>query len=198
MVIPSLLQRSLSLVTFMLMMRFPLLTALMHRLVSCLSICHMPQANCYLKKRSNCRSTLDQAEKPLAAIVGGSKISTKLALLENLIQRVDVLIVGGAMAHTFLVAKGIDVGKSLYESKLVATAKQILEAAENSSCKLMLPVDGVVSELFEPHAPSTIADINAIPSEGMIIDIGPETLMQYSAALKECKTALWNGPVGCV
>lgn len=136
------------------------------------------------------------AKKPLAAIVGGAKISTKLALLENLIQRVDVLIIGGAMAHTFLAAQGVNIGKSLYESKLVGTAKTILDAAEKSNCTLILPTDGIVSELFEPHAPSQVVGIDAIPDDAMMIDIGPETLFSYCTALKDCRSVVWNGPVG--
>lgn len=158
----------------------------------------MPHAAGFLlqEEATQLSSHFNKAQKPLTAIVGGAKISTKLALLKNLIQQVDKLIIGGAMAHTFMVAQGINIGKSLYESKLVDTAKDILEAAKNSSCELILPVDGIVSELFEPNAPCQVAPASAIPEESMMIDIGPETLMLYMKALSDSKTVVWNGPVG--
>lgn len=136
------------------------------------------------------------AEKPIGAVVGGSKVSSKLALLENLMSKVDVLIIGGAMANTFLAARGVDIGKSLHEPKLVATAKKILKQAEASSCRILLPVDAIVSETLQANAASAVVDVADIPPQSMIIDIGTETLLAYSEAIKHCKTMLWNGPVG--
>lgn len=137
-----------------------------------------------------------QAEKPIAAIVGGAKVSSKLELLEYLAKKVDFLIIGGAMANTFLSARGIHIGKSLYESKRVATAKKILKDAEILGCKILLPVDACVSDVLMPNAKGAIVDVSQVPKESMIIDIGPETLSTYGEALKQCKTAIWNGPVG--
>lgn len=137
-----------------------------------------------------------QAQKPMTAIVGGAKVSTKLALLENLMHQVDVLIIGGAMANTFLVARGISIGKSLFESRLVPTAKKILKEAEARNCRIILPVDVSVSEILAPHAKGLVTNIEDVPEESMIIDIGTDTLIAYNEILRNCKTVIWNGPVG--
>lgn len=134
--------------------------------------------------------------KPVAAIVGGAKVSSKLALLENLITRVDTLIIGGAMANTFLLAQGKHVGVSLIEKNLVETASRIMMHAATQKCTVILPVDAIVAETLKPHAPSTVCGINAIPKQGMILDIGPKTTSLIADQLAACRVAVWNGPMG--
>jgi len=136
------------------------------------------------------------AKKPIAAIIGGSKVSTKLELLENLTRTMDVLIVGGAMANTFLYAKGYKVGKSLCEKTLKTTALNILRQADKHGCNILLPMDVVVASTLEPQAPCTIADVDAIPENGLAVDVGPATLDCFTEHLERCKTIVWNGPVG--
>lgn len=144
--------------------------------------------------------TLDRlfsnAEKPMAAIVGGAKVSSKLALLEHLASKVDTLIIGGAMANTFLYAQGVQIGASLYEPKLTKKARQILDSAGSRHCNIILPIDAVVSETIEPGATCEIVGIHEIPKGSMIIDIGPESVFAYAEQLKQCKTVVWNGPLG--
>jgi len=141
-------------------------------------------------------SILSDAKKPIGAIVGGSKVSTKLALLENLLTTMDVLIIGGAMANTFLLAQGHDVGKSICEPSMKATAKRILKDAEKKKCRIVLPTDLVVVQQFKAHASCRVVDINAIPENYTAVDVGPYSLQVYREALQTCKTAVWNGPVG--
>jgi phosphoglycerate kinase len=133
---------------------------------------------------------------PLAALVGGAKISSKLALLDTLVDRVDLLLIGGAMAHTFLVAQGLEVGKSLYEPDLVKTASRILAHAKTNGCKLLLPVDAVVANEFSPRAASRIVPVTALPKNGMMLDVGPRTVALFADALVGCRTMVWNGPLG--
>lgn len=135
-------------------------------------------------------------ERPLAAVVGGSKVSTKLALLENLLEKVDVLIIGGAMANTFLCAEGHAVGKSLCETDMLETARRILAKAKAGGCEIMLPVDVVAASAFAPHATNVIVPVNAIPAQATVLDIGPETLVALAQKLATCRTLLWNGPIG--
>src|SRR5690242_7233604 len=139
---------------------------------------------------------LERPERTLAAIVGGAKISTKLDLLGNLLERVDTLIIGGAMANTFLLAKGKKVGKSLVESDLVVTARDIMSKAEAARRELVLPVDVVVAEKFEAHAPSHVAATEDVGSGNMILDIGPRSIEQVVSVLGRSKTLVWNGPFG--
>jgi phosphoglycerate kinase len=141
-------------------------------------------------------SVLANPSRPLTAIVGGSKVSTKLELLGNLVAKVDHLIIGGAMATTFLFAQGNDVGASLCEREMADTARDILKAAAKTNCQIHLPVDAVVANQFKPHAPSVVCAINAIPSTGMILDIGPRSLMNIANVIDASKTLVWNGPVG--
>lgn len=142
-------------------------------------------------------STLFAAPKrPLAAIVGGAKVSTKLTLLENLMEKVDVLMVGGAMANTFLHAQGFDVGTSKYEADLLDTARLILKNAAARGCDILLPLDAVVARAFAPHAPCGVTSVNKIPADAMALDIGPATVMHWAARLSACQTLVWNGPVG--
>lgn len=135
-------------------------------------------------------------ERPLAAVVGGSKVSTKLALLDNLTSKVDVLMIGGAMANTFLYAQGHSIGASLCEKDLKDTAKGILAHAKDNGCTILLPSDVVVAEKLDKAQACEVVRIDAIPAKSMVLDIGPETLAAYSAKLAECKTMIWNGPVG--
>jgi phosphoglycerate kinase len=139
---------------------------------------------------------LENPQRPVAAIVGGAKISTKLDLLGNLLQKVDVLIIGGAMANTFLLAQGRNVGKSLVERDLVPTAQNILADAKANNREIVLPVDAVVARKFEAHAPSRVADISAVADDEMILDIGPRSIEQVTSVLARSKTLVWNGPFG--
>jgi phosphoglycerate kinase len=139
---------------------------------------------------------LDDPTHPVIAIVGGSKVSTKLDLLENLVAKVDALVIGGGMANTFLHAQGVNVGKSLCEKDLADTARRILAKAESTSCAIILPVDATVAFHFEANAPSHAYGLDAIPAEGMILDIGPQSVERVRAAIDDAKTLVWNGPVG--
>ena len=139
---------------------------------------------------------LNNPARPLAAIIGGSKVSTKLALLENLLEKVDVLIVGGGIANTFLAAAGYMVGKSLYEEDLVPEAKRIMEQAKNLNRELPLPVDVVTAEELAPGQAATTRAVGDVPADQMILDIGRDTVMQYKKLLSKVATVVWNGPVG--
>jgi phosphoglycerate kinase len=139
---------------------------------------------------------LDKPAQPLAAIVGGAKISTKLDLLGHLLQKVDTLIIGGAMANTFLLAQGRKVGKSLVEQDLVATAQKIMAEAAAQKREIVLPVDVVVAEKFEAHAPSCVVDAGNVGPKDMILDIGPRSIEYVVSVLARSKTLVWNGPFG--
>ena len=139
---------------------------------------------------------LDAPTKPVIAIIGGAKVSTKIDLLENLVSKVDALVIGGGMANTFLHAQGINVGKSLAEKDLAPTALRILEKAEAANCAIILPVDAVVAYHFEANAPSHAYGLDAIPADGMILDVGPQSIERIHAAIDDAATLVWNGPVG--
>jgi len=139
---------------------------------------------------------LDKPARPLTAIVGGAKISTKLDLLGHLLQKVDVLIIGGAMANTFLLAQGKKVGKSLVEADLLPTAQKIMNEAKAAKREIVLPVDAVVAEKFEAHAPSRAVDIDRVGEKDIILDIGPRSIEQAISVLARSKTLVWNGPFG--
>lgn len=139
---------------------------------------------------------LHKPAHPLVAVIGGSKVSTKLTVLEALIQKVDQLIVGGGIANTFLAAAGFPVGKSLYEPDLVATAKQLREIAKQRGSEIPLPIDVVVAKEFSATAQATIKNVTDVAADDMILDIGPKTAEHYADILKTAKTILWNGPVG--
>ncbi len=139
---------------------------------------------------------LDKPERPLTAIVGGAKISTKLDLLGNLLERVDVLIIGGAMANTFLLALNKRMGKSLVERDLVDTAQKIMDQGKAAKRQILLPVDAVVSEKFEAHAASRVVDIDKVGDKDMMLDIGPRSVEQVVSVLARSKTLVWNGPFG--
>jgi phosphoglycerate kinase len=132
----------------------------------------------------------------VAAIVGGAKISTKLDLLGNLLKKVDVLIIGGAMANTFLLAQGRNVGKSLVERDLMPTAQEILAKANAANREIVLPVDATVARKFEAHAPSRVVDVAEVADDEMILDIGPRSVEQVASVLARSKTLVWNGPFG--
>jgi phosphoglycerate kinase len=139
---------------------------------------------------------LDKPARPLAAIVGGAKISTKLDLLGNLLEKVDVLIIGGAMANTFLLALGKKIGKSLAEADLVPTTLKIMDQAKAEKREIVLPVDCVVAEKFEAHAPSRVVDTDHVGPKDMILDIGPRSIEYACSVLARTKTLVWNGPFG--
>lgn len=139
---------------------------------------------------------LDNPARPLLAIVAGSKVSTKLELLTNLVDKVDQLIVGGGIANTFIAAAGHDVGKSLYEPDLVQTAKKIAADAQARGARIPLPVDVVVAPAFAADAPATVKPVDQVGAGDMILDIGPQTAAQYAELIKAAGTVVWNGPVG--
>ncbi|MBC7577658.1 MAG: phosphoglycerate kinase [Tardiphaga sp.] len=139
---------------------------------------------------------LDAPTRPVIAIVGGAKVSSKIDLLENLVTKVDALVIGGGMANTFLHAQGIGVGKSLCEKDLAATALRIIAKAETAGCAIILPVDAVVAFHFAAHSPSQVCGLDAIPADGMILDVGPQSVERINAAIDDAATLVWNGPVG--
>ena len=135
-------------------------------------------------------------DRPVMAMVGGAKVSTKLDLLGNLVSRVDVLVIGGAMANTFLAAQGIGVGKSLQEAEMHATALEILDKARAAGCEVMLPVDAVVAAEFRANPPTQTVAVGAVPADTMILDVGPKSVAALVAKLASVKTLVWNGPLG--
>src|SRR5476649_652078 len=139
---------------------------------------------------------LDKPARPLTAIVGGAKISTKLDLLGNLLERVDVLIIGGAIANTFLLALNKPVGRSLVERDLVDTEQKIMDQAKTAKREIVLPIDCVVAEKFEANAPSRVVDVDHVGSADMILDIGPRSIEHAVSVLARSKTLVWNGPFG--
>ena len=141
-------------------------------------------------------AALSQPERPLAAVVGGAKVSTKLDLLGNLVAKVDHLIIGGGMANTFLVAQGVEVGKSLAERDMAETARAILAKADETGCKIHLPEDVVVAREFVAGAASQTVAATACPADAMILDAGPATVTAIAALFAECRTLIWNGPLG--
>ena len=141
-------------------------------------------------------AALGNPVRPVAAIVGGAKVSTKLDLLGNLVAKVDKLVIGGGMANTFLYAKGVDVGNSLCEKEMADTAREIMKKAEAAKCEIILPVDVVVAKEFAENAENKTVDVNAVPADMMILDIGPKSVAEINKKLAECKTVIWNGPVG--
>ena len=139
---------------------------------------------------------LGKPARPVVTIVGGAKVSTKIDLLMNLVKRVDALVIGGGMANTFLAARGTDVGKSLCEHDLAATAKQIMIEAASTGCAIVLPVDAVVAKEFKAGAANEIVDVNAVPADGMILDVGPRTVEAVNQWIEKAQTLVWNGPLG--
>jgi phosphoglycerate kinase len=139
---------------------------------------------------------LGNPARPVAAIVGGAKISTKLALLGNLLERVEVLFVGGAMANTLLAVQGFSVGRSLQETDLHQAAREILQRAEASKCALLMPIDAVIATELAPHVPTHTVSVDNVPADAMILDIGPATVKMLDERLQTVRTVVWNGPLG--
>ena len=139
---------------------------------------------------------LEKPERPVAAIVGGAKVSTKLELLGNLVSRVDTLIIGGGMANTFLNAMGVAVGKSLCEHDMADMAREITEKAKAAGCDIVLPTDAVVAAEFAAGAASDTVSVKAVPEDRMILDVGPATAEHLARRLGDCRTLVWNGPIG--
>jgi phosphoglycerate kinase len=139
---------------------------------------------------------LEHPERPVAAIVGGAKISTKLELLLNLVARVDLLVLGGGMANTFLAAEGVQVGASLQEKDMHDQARAIAARAAATGCRILLPVDAVTAAKLEAGATTTTVPVSAVPADRMILDVGPETVALVARELAGCRTLVWNGPLG--
>ena len=140
---------------------------------------------------------LGNPEHPVAAVVGGAKVSTKLDVLKHLVAKVDHLIIGGGMANTFLAARGVDVGKSLAEHDLTGTAEEIMEAADRAGCTVHLPYDVVVAKEFAANPPSLrTCNVHEVAADEMILDVGPAAVEALSDVLKTCRTLVWNGPLG--
>lgn len=141
-------------------------------------------------------SVLGNPKRPVCAVVGGAKVSSKLAILENLVAKVDTLIIGGGMANTFLAAQGVNVGKSLQEADLHETARKILKLAADKGCKIVLPVDAVVAKEFKANATARTVPLSRVEPDDMILDIGSDTLAAIATAFNAAKTIVWNGPLG--
>lgn len=139
---------------------------------------------------------LGDPDRPVVAVVGGAKVSTKLDVLSNLVAKVDRLVIGGAMANTFLYALGTDVGASLCETDMADTARAVMASADEADCEVVLPSDVVISEKFEAGAPHETVPIAAVRADTMILDVGEGTAQALADSLKDCKTVLWNGPLG--
>ncbi len=149
-----------------------------------------------VREIENLEKSLSNAQRPLLAIVGGSKVSSKLALLEQLVEKVDTLIIGGGIANTFLAANGINVGKSLYEADLIPTCHKILEKAKAHNTLIPMPTDAGVGRQFAENETCEIKSVNDLADDDMIFDIGPQTAETYHHLIKHAKTIIWNGPVG--
>ncbi|WP_267421532.1 phosphoglycerate kinase [Methylobacterium sp. GC_Met_2] len=139
---------------------------------------------------------LEAPQRPVIALVGGAKVSSKIDLLENLVAKVDMLVIGGGMANTFLHAQGMAVGKSLCEKDLAGTATRILAAAEKAGCRIILPVDAVAATEFKAQAPHETVPVDGVPDTSMILDAGPRSVAEINAAIDGAKTLVWNGPLG--
>ncbi len=139
---------------------------------------------------------LEAPQRPVIAIVGGAKVSTKLELLENLIGKVQALVIGGAMANTFLHAQGLGVGKSLVEADMAETARRIAQKADDLKCAIILPVDAIVAFHFAANAPSHAYGVDAIPADGMMLDVGGQSIERIKGAIDDASTLVWNGPLG--
>eukprot|EP00873_Tetraselmis_striata_P001774 jgi/Tetstr1/422038/TSEL_012902.t1 len=139
---------------------------------------------------------LTTPKRPVMAVVGGAKVSSKIDLLANLVKKVDTLVIGGGMANTFLAAQGKDVGKSLCEHDLADTARAILDEAKTAGCKILLPTDAVVAREFKAGAANETVSVNAVPADAMILDVGPDTVAAVKAAIDAAATLVWNGPLG--
>ncbi|MBR4807397.1 MAG: phosphoglycerate kinase, partial [Lachnospiraceae bacterium] len=141
-------------------------------------------------------NAVEDPKRPFIAVLGGSKVSSKISVIENLLEKVDSLIIGGGMAYTFVKAQGGKIGKSLLEDEYLDFAKKMFDKAKDKGVKLLIPVDTVVAKEFSNDVPNHVVKIDQIPDDEMGLDIGPETIELYKDALKEAKTILWNGPMG--
>jgi phosphoglycerate kinase len=139
---------------------------------------------------------LEHPERPVAAIVGGAKVSTKIGLLTNLVAKVDALVIGGGMANTFLHARGIEIGRSLAERDLASTARKVEARAKASGCRILLPEDAVVAAELKPGVQTRTVPVSAVPKDQKILDVGPATVAAIARLLEEARTLVWNGPVG--
>ncbi|MDT2084356.1 MAG: phosphoglycerate kinase [Planktomarina sp.] len=164
-------------------------TGLAHLLPSCAGLLMASELNAL-------QAALGAPKRPLVAVVGGAKVSTKLDLLENLITKVDHLIIGGAMANTFIAALGHEVGASLCEHGMADTARRILYNAKNIGCEIILPSDVIVAEKFAKNAKNMMVNASNCPAEYMILDVGDKTITQISECISNAKTVIWNGPLG--
>jgi len=139
---------------------------------------------------------LENPESPRMAILGGAKVADKLGLIRNLLNKMDVILIGGGMANTFIKAQGYEVGKSLCENDLVPEARSLMETAQNKGVRLLIPQDAVITRELSPEATGQVVKIDQIPEDRMIVDIGPETIATFSEAIRQAKTIVWNGPLG--
>ncbi len=142
------------------------------------------------------RDSVEAPKRPTAAVVGGAKVSTKIPILTNLVAKVDYLIIGGGMANTFLQSMGVMTAQSLAEPEFHFTAREIMTAAKDAGCKIVLPTDAVVASEFRAGADTQVVSVHKIPIDGMILDVGPASVAHMAGLLRECKTLLWNGPMG--
>lgn len=149
-----------------------------------------------MEEISALRTALEKPERPVAAVVGGAKVSTKIPVLTNLVRKVDKLIIGGGMANTFLQAMGVNVGKSLAEPEFHGTASEIIASAKLANCEIVLPIDTIVALEFKAGAPSQAVEVTQVPAGAMILDVGPKSVAHTAKVLEGCKTLLWNGPMG--
>ena len=149
-----------------------------------------------MEENNALKAALEAPKRPTVAVVGGAKVSTKIPVLENMLAKVDKLIIGGGMANTFLLAQGISIGKSLAEPDFKETALKIMAAAKTRGVEIVLPVDGVVATEFKAGAASSVVDVTATPSDAMILDFGPKSIAKLIEVVKGCHTLLWNGPLG--
>ncbi|MDE2265860.1 MAG: phosphoglycerate kinase, partial [Alphaproteobacteria bacterium] len=142
------------------------------------------------------QKALNDPERPLMAVVGGAKVSSKIALLENLVKRVETLVIGGAMANTFLAAEGKSVGKSLYEPDHMETARKVIALSVEHGTALLLPTDAVVAKEFRANAPHRTVAVDKVAADEMILDVGPATVEEFGKFLHNTRTVVWNGPLG--
>ena len=142
------------------------------------------------------RKVMEHPESPRMAVLGGAKIKDKLGLISNLLDKMDILLIAGGMANTFLKSQGICIGKSICEDKLLDEAKNLLAAAKNKNKTIMLPLDAVLADTLSDDAVTSVANIKAVPEDKMILDIGPQTIAAFSQAIASAHTIIWNGPVG--
>ncbi|MTD93357.1 phosphoglycerate kinase [Hyphomicrobium sp. xq] len=149
-----------------------------------------------LEEISALLAVLDKPERPVAALIGGAKVSSKIPILKHLIGKVDKLIIGGGMANTFLMSHGVDIGKSLAEPDFVDTAREIMAAAKAQGCAVVLPEDAVIAREFKSGVAHAVVPMLAVPSDALILDVGPKSVEHMARVLTECRTLLWNGPLG--